>query len=240
MTAIKIENLVKIYKNNKKEHLALKGLNLEIKRGEFVGILGPNGAGKTTTIHCITGVSEPTSGTIKVFGHDVVDDYKNARSKIGLSPQEFNIDIFQTVEDVLYFQAGFFGIIGEERNKKIEEMLDVFELQPHRKKRFQFLSGGLKRRTIVAKSLIHNPEIIILDEPTAGVDVETRRAIWEYLRVLKAKGKTMILTSHYLEEIEEMCERVVIIKDGNILYDEEMKTAMEGGKLENKYIEITK
>ncbi len=240
MTAIKIENLVKIYKNNKKEHLTLKGLNLEIKRGEFVGILGPNGAGKTSTIHCITGVSEPTSGTIQVFGHDVVDDYKNARSKIGLSPQEFNIDIFQTVEDVLYFQAGFFGIIGEERNKKIEEMLDVFELQPHRKKRFQFLSGGLKRRTIVAKSLIYNPEIIILDEPTAGVDVETRRAIWEYLRVLKAKGKTMILTSHYLEEIEEMCERVVIIKDGNILYDEEMKTAMEGGKLENKYIEITK
>ena len=240
MTAIKIENLVKIYKNNKKEYLALKGLNLEIKRGEFVGILGPNGAGKTSTIHCITGVSEPTSGTIKVFGHDVVDDYKNARNKIGLSPQEFNIDIFQTVEDVLYFQAGFFGIIGEERNKKIEEMLDVFELQPHRKKRFQFLSGGLKRRTIVAKSLIHNPEVIILDEPTAGVDVETRLAIWAYLKVLKAKGKTMILTSHYLEEIEEMCERVVIIKDGNILYDEEMKTAMEGGKLEKKYIEITK
>jgi len=240
MSAIKIENLVKVYKNNKKEFLALRGLNLEIKKGEFVGILGPNGAGKTTTIHCITGVSEPTSGTIKVFGHDVVGDYKEARGKIGLSPQEFNIDIFQTVEEVLYFQAGFFGIVGEDRDKKIEEMLDVFELQPHRKKRFQFLSGGLKRRTIVAKSLIHNPEVIILDEPTAGVDVETRLAIWAYLKVLKAKGKTMILTSHYLEEIEEMCERVVIIKDGNILYDEEMKTAMEGGKLEKKYIEITK
>lgn len=240
MTAIKIENLVKVYKNNKKEFLALKGLNLEIKKGEFVGILGPNGAGKTTTIHCITGVSEPTSGTIKVFGHDVVADYKQARAKIGLSPQEFNIDIFQTVEEVLYFQAGFFGIVGEERSKKVEEMLDVFELQPHRNKRFQFLSGGLKRRTIVAKSLIHNPEIIILDEPTAGVDVETRRAIWTFLRTLKANGKTLILTSHYLEEIEELCDRVVIIKDGNIAYDEEMKTAMEGGKLEKKYIEITK
>ncbi len=119
MSAIKIENLVKIYKNNKRENLTLKGINLEIKKGEFVGLLGPNGAGKSTTIHCITGVSDPTSGSIQVFGHDVVKDYKNARSKIGLSPQEFNIDIFQTVEEVLYFQAGFFGIVGEERKQKL-------------------------------------------------------------------------------------------------------------------------
>jgi len=239
MSAIKIENLVKVYKTNKKENLTLKGINLEIKKGEFVGLLGSNGAGKSTTIHCVTGVSEPTSGTIKVFGHDVVKDYKNARSKIGLSPQEFNIDIFSTVEDILYFQAGFFGIVGEERQKRMEQMLNTFELQPHRKKKFQFLSGGLKRRTIVAKALVHNPDIIILDEPTAGVDVETRLAIWKYLRELHKHGKTILLTSHYLEEIEEMCERVVIIKDGNIVYDEDIKTAMAGGKLEKKYIEVT-
>jgi ABC-2 type transport system ATP-binding protein len=239
-SAIKIENLVKVYKKGTKdEKLAVRGLSLEIKKGEFVGILGPNGAGKSTTIHCITGVSEPTSGSIKVFGQDVVTDYKNARTKIGLSPQEFNIDFFAPVEDVLYYQAGFFGIVGEERAKRVEEMLNIFELQEHRKKKFNFLSGGLKRRTVVAKALIHNPEIIILDEPTAGVDVETRQAIWKYLKMLNAAGKTIILTSHYLEEIEEMCERVVIIKSGEIVYDEKIAEAMKDGRLEKKYLEIT-
>jgi ABC-2 type transport system ATP-binding protein len=239
MAAIKIENLRKTYKGNRGSKEVLHGLNLEIKKGEFVGLLGSNGAGKTTTISCTTGISEPTSGTIKVFGHDVVQDYKAARAKIGLSPQEFNIDIFQTVEEVLYFQAGFFGIVGEERKKRLEEMLNIFELQSHRDKKFQFLSGGLKRRCIVAKALIHNPDIIILDEPTAGVDVETRQAIWKYLRELHKSGKTIILTSHYLEEIEEMCERVVIIKSGNIVYDENIMEAMKDGKLEKKYLEIT-
>lgn len=242
MTAIEIKNLRKVYKANKGKKGEVKevlhGINLEIKKGEFVGMLGSNGAGKTTTISCITGISEPTEGTIKVFGHDVVTDYKNARSKIGLSPQEFNIDIFTSVEDILYFQAGFFGIVGEERKQRIEEMLNIFELQPHRNKKFQFLSGGLKRRAVVAKALIHQPQIIILDEPTAGVDVETRQAIWKYLKDLHKSGKTILLTSHYLEEIEEMCERVVIIKAGNIVYDENIKTAMEGGKLEKKYLEI--
>ncbi len=240
MSAIKVENLVKVYKaGTKDEKLAIRGLSLEIKKGEFVGILGPNGAGKSTTIHCITGVSEPTSGSIKVFGHDVVQDYKQARTKIGLSPQEFNIDFFALVEDVLYYQAGFFSIVGEERKKRVEDMLTAFGLQEHRKKKFNFLSGGLKRRTVVAKALIHHPEIIILDEPTAGVDVETRQAIWKYLKDLHKEGKTIILTSHYLEEIEEMCERVVIIKGGEIVYDESIKTAMENGKLQDKYLEIT-
>jgi len=239
MTALEIKDLRKIYKGNRGSKEVLHGLNLEVKKGEFVGLLGPNGAGKTTTISCITGISDPTGGHIKVFGHDVVSDYKAARGKIGLSPQDFNIDIFQTVEEVLYYQAGFFGIIGEERTKRMENMLNIFELQAHREKKFQFLSGGLKRRAIVAKALIHNPEIIILDEPTAGVDVETRQAIWKYLKELHKQGKTIILTSHYLEEIEEMCERVVIIKDGNIVYDEHIKTAMAEGKLEAKYMEIT-
>jgi ABC-2 type transport system ATP-binding protein len=190
-------------------------------------------------ISCITGVSEPTEGSIKVFGHDVVHDYKNARKYIGISSQEFNIDAFMNVEDILYYQAGFFGIVGEERKQRIEEMLNIFELQEHRKKRFNFLSGGLKRRCVVAKSLIHGPSVIILDEPTAGVDVETRRAIWNYLKTLhKDKNKTIILTSHYLEEIEELCERVVIIKDGRLVYDEKIEVAIEGGKLEKKYLEI--
>jgi ABC-2 type transport system ATP-binding protein len=236
MSAIKITDLKKTYKSGKE---VLHGINLEIKKGEFVGILGSNGAGKTTTISCITGISEPTEGKIEVFGHNVVSDYKKARAKIGLSPQEFNIDIFQTVEEVLYFAAGFFGIVGEERKERMAEMVKIFELDPHLKKKFQFLSGGLKRRTIVAKALIHNPDILILDEPTAGVDVETRQAIWKYLKELHKEGKTILLTSHYLEEIEEMCDRVVIIKDGNIVYDEHIKTAMEHGRLQDKYLEIT-
>jgi ABC-2 type transport system ATP-binding protein len=236
MSAIKINNLKKVYRTGK---VAVNDLSLEVKRGEFLGLLGPNGAGKSTTISCITGIGEPTEGSILVYGHDVVNDYKNARKKIGLSPQEFNIDIFMTVEDILYYQSGFFGIIGAERKRRVEDMLNVFELQEHREKKFQFLSGGLKRRTIVAKALIHNPDILILDEPTAGVDVETRNAIWKYLKDLHAKGKTIILTSHYLEEVQELCERVVIIKDGQILYDEKMETAVLGGKLETKYLEVT-
>ncbi len=241
MSAIKIENLKKVYRTQGKqgEKIALHGINLEIKKGEFVGILGPNGAGKTTIINCIVGVTDPTSGTIKVFGHDVVADYKPARQKIGISSQEFNIDFFAKVEDVLYYQAGFFGIVGDERKQRMEEMLNVFHLQEHRTKGFNFLSGGLKRRTVVAKALIHNPDLIILDEPTAGVDVETRQDIWKYLKELHKNGKTIILTSHYLEEIEEMCERVIIIKGGNVLYDEDIKTALQGGKLETKYLEIT-
>jgi ABC-2 type transport system ATP-binding protein len=238
MSAIEIKHLKKVYGDGSRAKTAISDLSLVIKRGEFIGILGSNGAGKTTTINCICGITEPTSGSIKVFGHDVVSDYRVARSKIGLSPQEFTIDQFQSPEDILYYQAGFFGIVGEDRKKRIEEFLNIFELQPYRKKRFQFLSGGLKRRTVVAKSLIHDPEIIILDEPTAGVDVETRQELWKYLKNLHTRGKTIILTSHYLEEVEELCERVVVIKGGEIVYDEQMKDATAKGSLEKKYLEI--
>lgn len=236
--AIEIQNLQKIYGKGSATKTAISGLDLTIPEGQFIGVLGSNGAGKTTTINCITGIAEPTSGAIKVLGHDVVKDYKNARSKVGLSPQEFNVDVFQTPEEILYFQAGFFGVVGEERRRRMEEFLNIFELQPHRNKRFQFLSGGLKRRVIVAKALIHNPEIIILDEPTAGVDVETRQALWQYLRELHLKGKTIILTSHYLEEVQALCERVVVIKGGQIVYDAHMNDATEKGSLEEKYLQI--
>lgn len=236
MNAIEIKDLKKTYGTGKSSRDVLLGINLEIPKGQFIGILGSNGAGKTTTINCITGISEPTGGTIKVLGKDVVRDYKEARQKIGLSPQEFTIDIFQSPEDILYFQAGFFGIIGEERKKRIEKFLDIFELQPHRNKRFQFLSGGLKRRVAVAKALLHDPDVIILDEPTAGVDVETRQALWKYLRELHSQGKTIVLTSHYLEEVQTMCDRVVIIKGGQIVYDANMKDATSAGTLEELYL----
>lgn len=239
MLAIEIKNLKKVYKKNGKspEKEVLKGLNLEIKKGEFVGILGSNGAGKTTTINCIVGITEQTSGEIKVMGYDNLKDYKKCREQIGLSPQEFTIDPFQTPEQILYFQAGFFGIIGEERKRRIENLLNVFELEEHKNKRFQFLSGGLKRRVIVAKALIHEPEIIILDEPTAGVDVETRQALWKYIKEIRKTGKTILLTSHYLEEVEEMCERVVIIKNGEIVKDVKMSEITEKGKLQDYYLD---
>jgi ABC-2 type transport system ATP-binding protein len=235
--AITIQNLKKTYRDKKNPREVLHGISLEIPKGQFFGLLGPNGAGKTTTISCITGITSITEGTIHVFDKDVEKDYRDARAYIGLSPQEFNIDIFQTVDDILDFQAGFFGITGERMKKRREEMLEKFDLASHRDKKFQFLSGGLKRRVTLAKAMMHNPDVLILDEPTAGVDVETRQTLWKFLRELHADGKTIILTSHYLEEVESLCERVAIIKDGAIIMDDSVKNLTGQKKLEQVYLE---
>ncbi len=237
--ALVITDLKKVYKGDKKrgEKEILHGLNLTIPRGQFFGLLGPNGAGKTTTINCITGISSITTGSIVVMGHDVEKDYRKARASIGLSPQEFNIDIFQTVDEILDYSAGFFGIAGEAMKTRREEMLTRFDLLEHRDKKFQFLSGGLKRRTTLAKAMMHNPDLLILDEPTAGVDVETRHVLWKLLRELHAAGKTIILTSHYLEEIEALCDRVAIIQDGAIILDDTTANLTKDNKLETVYLE---
>jgi ABC-2 type transport system ATP-binding protein len=234
--AIRIENLRKTY-GKKGGVEVLHGLNLDIPKGQFLGLLGPNGAGKTTTISCITGVTSPTEGNIVVLGYDVVKDYRAARSVIGVSPQEFNIDTFQTVDEILDFQAGFFGITGKEMRERREDILKRFDLISHRDKKFQFLSGGLKRRVTFAKAMMHNPDILILDEPTAGVDVETRHALWKFLRELHKGGKTILLTSHYLEEVEALCERVAIIKDGAILTDDSVANLTKDKNLEKVYLE---
>jgi ABC-2 type transport system ATP-binding protein len=236
MNAIELQSLRKTYREAKKE--TLHGIDLTVPRGQFIGILGPNGAGKTTMISCITGVTSPTEGKVLVMGKDVMADYREARAAVGVSPQEFTIDMFQTVDEILDFQAGFFGIIGDAMKKKRQEMLDVFDLLPHREKKFQFLSGGLKRRVMLAKAMMHNPPVLILDEPTAGVDVETRQALWKFLRTLHSKGSTIVLTSHYLEEIESLCERVAVIKDGAIILDEMMETLTKDKKLEDVYLEL--
>lgn len=237
MTAISIKNLRKTYRDAKKE--TLHGVDLNIPKGQFLGLLGPNGAGKTTTISCVTGVVSPTSGEIKVYGKDVVKDYRESRSHIGVSPQEFNVDIFQSIDELLDFQAGFFGITGERMVKRRQEMLEVFDLVSHREKKFMTLSGGLKRRAVLAKAMMHNPDILILDEPTAGVDIETRQTLWAYLKKLHSEGKTILLTSHYLEEIEALCERVVMIKDGAVVFDKTMQEAISGGeKLEDVYLSL--
>jgi ABC-2 type transport system ATP-binding protein len=232
--AIEIQGLTKTYKGGKE---VIHGLNLDVPVGQFFGLLGPNGAGKTTTISCVTGISSPTSGTILVMGKDVVKDYRAARASIGLSPQEFNIDMFQTVDEILDYQAGFFGITGQAMRDRREEMLKKFDLISHRDKKFQVLSGGLKRRAMLAKAMMHDPDVLILDEPTAGVDVETRHALWKFLRELHTGGKTILLTSHYLEEVEALCERVAIIKDGAILMDDSTKNLTQDKSLEKVYLE---
>ena len=219
---------------------AVDNISFAIPEGEFFGFLGKNGAGKTTTISSITGIGTITSGSIKVFGIDVEHDYREARKKIGLSPQEFNVDIFQKVEKMLWFIGGYYGMTGKERDSRTEELLDIFELQEHRKKAFRELSGGLKRRAMLARAMIHDPELLILDEPTAGVDVELRHELWKYLKRINEEGKTILFTSHYLEEVEELCHRIAIIDGGKIIADAlKSEYVKDGSSLEKKYLELT-
>lgn len=233
--AIVIDHLQKSYKT--KEVIA--DLSLTIPKGEFFGLLGPNGAGKTTTIHCVVGVNTITGGHISVMGHDVVTDYRAARTMIGISPQEFNIDPFTTTERILSYVGGYYGMDREQQKTRVEELLKQFDLVEHRKKIFRTLSGGLKRRVTIARALMHNPEVIILDEPTAGVDVESRRDIWRYLRELNEQGKTILLTSHYLEEVQALTTRIGIINKGALVFLGETAQFADGKALEEKYLSLT-
>ncbi len=238
---LEIKDLVKVYGSGKGAKLALDHVSLAIPRGSFFGLLGPNGAGKSTLIHCITGIAEPTAGQILVDDLDVVADYKEARLKIGLSPQEFNVDIFSTTDELVDYMGGYYGIPEAERLARREELINRFDLQSHRKVKFQKLSGGLKRRAILARALIHTPELLILDEPTAGVDVEQRHSLWQYLKELNQQGKTIILTSHYLEEVEYLCNEIAIISHGKILAEgTKGELIKQHGGLEMAYLKITR
>lgn len=236
MNALQIQNLRKTYGST----TAVNGISFAIQEGEFFGFLGPNGAGKTTTIQCITGIANITSGSIKVFGHDVVSDYRNARAQVGLSPQEFNIDIFSTTRKILDYVGGFYGMGKAERTERIEKLLARFDLTAHANKEFRQLSGGLKRRVMLARAMVHNPKLLILDEPTAGVDVELRHELWRFLRELNAEGKTILLTSHYLEEVELLCNRIAIINHGDIIAIGDKSEFIKDGKnLEHMYLSLT-
>ena len=238
---LEIKNLVKIYGKGKDAKKAVDDISLSIPKGSFYGLLGPNGAGKSTTIHCITGVAQPTSGEIRVDGIDVVKDYKKARTMVGLSPQEFNVDFFSTTEQLMDYMGGYYGIPADVRKKRIDELIARFDLEEHRSVKFQKLSGGLKRRAILGRALVHTPELLILDEPTAGVDVEQRRDLWEYLKQMNENGKTIILTSHYLEEIQYLCNQIAIINHGKIVAEGTKEEFMKGGKsVEERYLEITR
>jgi ABC-2 type transport system ATP-binding protein len=212
--ALHIEDLVKRYATGVE---ALRGVSLDIAPGELFGLLGPNGAGKSTMIHCTTGLAQPTSGAIRVFGHDAIDDYAEARQAVGLAPQEPNLDWFLTVEETLDYHAGYFGMPKRQRRERSRELLETFSLTEKRDERTRTLSGGMKRRLILARAMMHRPRLLILDEPTAGVDVELRLELWHYVQRINQEGTTILLTTHYLEEAEQLCDRIAFIADGQIV-----------------------
>ncbi len=232
---VEIRGLVKRYG----DLTALGGVDLAIRAGEIFALLGPNGAGKTTLISIVAGLARATAGEVRVLGRDVVRDYRETRRAIGLVPQEINFDPFFTVEEALRFQAGYFGVrLGEAR---LAELLEVLDLTAKRRASARALSGGMRRRLLVAKALVHEPRILFLDEPTAGVDVELRRSLWAYVRTLRARGTTVVLTTHYLEEAEALADRVGVIDHGRLLLVEETAAllARSGGRsLEEVYVDL--
>lgn len=238
MNALEIKKLKKIYSDG--TH-ALKGIDLEIPEGSFFGLLGPNGAGKSTLIHCIMGLAIPTSGRASVLGYDVVDDYQRARSNVGFAPQEINLDWFLSVEETLDFHGGYYSMRKKQRKERIEELLKDFSLTEKRKARSMFLSGGMKRRVILARALMHQPKVLILDEPTAGVDVELRRELWEYMKKINKAGTTILLTTHYIEEAEKLCDNIALINHGKIIQtgtSKDLKKHYRQKTLEDVYLKV--
>jgi ABC-2 type transport system ATP-binding protein len=203
---------------------ALSGVDLDIQRGEIFALLGPNGAGKTTLISIVAGLLRATEGTVRVLGRDVVADYRFTRQALGIVPQEINFDPFFSVEESLRIQAGYFGVeLSEER---LVEILGALDLLAKRSTGTRALSGGMKRRLLIGKALVHEPQVLFLDEPTAGVDVELRQALWRYVRLLRERGTTIVLTTHYLEEAEELADRVGVIDRGQLLLVEEKRALL--------------
>ena len=238
MPALSITDLVKRYETGTE---ALRGVSLEIEDGEFFGLLGPNGAGKSTLIHCTTGLAQVTSGAIRVFGHDAIDHYEQARLAVGLAPQDLNLDWFLTVEESLDYHGGYFGMPKRDRRERAAELLEVFSLAEKRNDRTRTLSGGMKRRLILARALMHRPRLLILDEPTAGVDVELRLELWHYVQRINAEGTTILLTTHYIEEAEQLCDKIAFINDGQIVAQgssTELASGYGVGSLEDAYLSL--
>jgi|TARA_B110000444_G_scaffold230199_1_gene237243 ABC-2 type transport system ATP-binding protein len=211
-TAISCKNIKKFYGNVK----AVNGITLDIKEGEFFGLLGPNGAGKSTLINMLAGLAKPSSGKISVMGYDVQNDYQEARHSVGIVPQELVFDPFFNVREMLRFQAGYFGK-GKENDSWVDEVIERLDLSEKASTNMRKLSGGMKRRALIAQALVHKPPVIVLDEPTAGVDVELRQRLWEFIRDLNKEGHTIVLTTHYLEEAQELCNSVAMLRAGKIV-----------------------
>jgi ABC-2 type transport system ATP-binding protein len=223
MQALALRQLTKVYKNGIK---ALKGIDLEVAEGDFFALLGPNGAGKTTAIGIVTSLVNKTSGVVEVFGHDMDRELEAAKSCIGVVPQEMNFNMFEPVFTIVVNQAGFYGIPRPLAKQRAEKYLKQLQLWDRRNSIARSLSGGMKRRLMIARALMHEPRLLILDEPTAGVDIEIRRSMWEFLRNINEQGTTIILTTHYLEEAENLCRNVAIIEGGRIIERDSMANVL--------------
>lgn len=223
MSAVVITDLVKTYTNG---HKALKKVSLQIEQGDFFALLGPNGAGKTTLIGILTGLVNKTEGKVSVFGFDLDTQLDQVKECIGVVPQEFNFNIFEKVFDIVVAQAGYYGIPRKVAEERTTEVLKALELWDKKDIPSRALSGGMKRRLMIARALIHRPKLLILDEPTAGVDVELRRGMWEYLQNLNAQGTTILMTTHYLEEVEQLCRNVAVIKQGELVRVDSVKKVL--------------
>ena len=233
MKALEIKNLTKTYKNNVE---ALRGIDLSVERGDFFALLGPNGAGKSTTIGIIASLVNKTSGSVSICGTDVDENFPLAKSKLGVVNQEFNFSQFEKVIDVITAQAGYYGVDYKTATEKAESYLKKLGIWDKRNSIVRELSGGQKRRVMIIKALIHEPELLILDEPTAGVDIELRRSLWDFLIDINKAGTTIILTTHYLEEAENLCRNIAIIDEGQIIENTKMSNLLQ--QLENQVFSI--
>ncbi len=223
MKALAINNLKKTYANG---NVALKGINLAVEVGDFYALLGPNGAGKTTAIGIVTSLVNKTSGDVEIFGHSIDKEIEAAKACIGLVPQEINLNLWENVANTVLNQAGYYGLNRQLARERTEKYLKALRLWDRRDHQARSLSGGMKRRLMIARALVHEPRLLILDEPTAGVDIEIRRSMWDFLREINAAGTTIILTTHYLEEAESLCRHVAIIDEGEIIEDAKMSTVL--------------
>ena len=224
MKALSLSQLSKTYAGN--VH-AVKSISLDVSVGDFFALLGPNGAGKTTIIGIITSLVNKTSGTVKVFGYDLGREVERVKSCIGVVPQEINLNGFEKSKDILINQAGYYGVRRKEAIYRADKYLELLQLQDKKNQISRSLSGGMKRRLMIARALMHEPRLLILDEPTAGVDIEIRRSMWEFLEQINKEGRTIILTTHYLEEAESLCRNIAIIDDGNIIENDSMENVVK-------------
>ena len=237
MSALTLRNLTKTYANGVE---ALKGIDLTVERGDFFALLGPNGAGKSTTIGIVSSLVNKTGGEVTILGHSLDQERELAKQKIGVVPQEFNFSQFEKVFDIVVTQAGFYGIPAPLARERAEKYLRKLGLWDKRKNQARALSGGMKRRLMIARALVHEPELLILDEPTAGVDIELRRSMWDFLIGLNNEGRTIILTTHYLEEAESLCRRIAIIDHGRIVENTDMKSLLEKLQVETFILDLAR
>ncbi len=223
MKALSIKSLTKTYANGNQ---ALKGIDLSVDAGDFYALLGPNGAGKTTAIGIISSLVNKSGGEVEIFGHNIDSELEAAKACLGIVPQEINLNLWETVGNTVMNQAGYYGLSGKLRKERVEKYLRALRLWDRRDDTARSLSGGMKRRLMIARALVHEPKLLILDEPTAGVDIEIRRSMWDFLREINAAGTTIILTTHYLEEAESLCRHIAIIDEGIIIEDARMSQVL--------------